>query len=272
MLLCVLLVLLFGIFSQLPSPVMDNPPSGVTVINYSAFVQQVKARNVRTVTMQGDELTGVLVHPLQGGVCVAPPTNTISNPFAPTPSSPPGAPACAMYARMPASGDAALLPLLHSSGVVIRVLPARQPPVWLNLLLRVAPILLLLFLLLSLPPRKGMFSLHTMDEKITQFARSRARRFEPAPRQRNPRPVSWPWPVQPSQPPPPAGPRKQLPPSVTFADVAGIDEVRADLEEARAAAAHPSTLRSFGGAHPTWGLARRPTWNGEDAAGQSPSW
>jgi ATP-dependent metalloprotease FtsH len=229
MLLCVLLVLLFGIFSQLPSPVMDNPPSGVTVVNYGTFVQQVKARNVRTVTMQGDDLTGVLAHPLQRGACVAPPTNTISNPFAPTPSSPPSAPACAVYTRMPASGDAALLPLLHSRGVAIKALPARQSSIWLNLLLRVAPIVLFLLLLLSLPPRKGMFSFHMMDERITQFVRSRARRFEPAPEQRNPQPVSWP--VQPFQPPPPAEPRKQHPPLVTFADVAGIDEVRAELEE-----------------------------------------
>ena len=48
MLLFVLLVLLFGIFSQVPTPVMDNPPSGVTVVNYSTFVQQVKARNMLT--------------------------------------------------------------------------------------------------------------------------------------------------------------------------------------------------------------------------------
>jgi ATP-dependent metalloprotease FtsH len=223
-LLFVLLVLLFGIFSQVPPPVMDNSPSGVTVVNYSTFVQQVKAGNVHTVTMQGDELTGVLAHPLRGGACVAPPTDTTSNPFAPLPSSPPVDPACAVYTRIPASGDTALLPLLHSSAVVITTLPARQPPVWLNLLWRVAPILLFLFLLLSLPPRKGMFSLHTMDDKITQFAKSRARRLERAPERRNPQPVVF-------GPGAPAEPRKPPASLVTFADVAGIDEVRADLEE-----------------------------------------
>jgi ATP-dependent metalloprotease FtsH len=229
-LLFVLLVLLFSIFSQVPPPTMDNSPSGVTVLNYSTFVQQVKARNIRTVTIQGDDLTGVLAHPLRGGACVAPPTDTTSNPYAPLPSSPLVDPACAVYTRIPASGDAALLPLLHSSGVVITTLPARQSSIWLNLLWKVAPILLFLFLVLSLPPRKGMFSLHTMDDKITQMAKSRARRFEPAPERRNPQPVVF-GPGAPVQAPPPAEPRKLPTPSVTFADVAGIDEVRADLEE-----------------------------------------
>ncbi len=230
MLLFVVLVLLFGIFSQVPPPVTDNSPSGVTVVNYSTFVQQVRAGNVRTVTIQGDELTGVLAHPLWGGACVAHPTDTFYNPFAPTLSSPPVNPACAVYTRRPASGDAALLPLLHSSSVVIMTLPASQPPVWLNLLWKVALILLFLFLLLSLPPRKGMFSLDGMEDKITQFAKSRARRFEPAPERRNPQPVVF-GPGAPVQAPPPAEPRKLPTPSVTFADVAGIDEVRADLEE-----------------------------------------
>jgi ATP-dependent metalloprotease FtsH len=227
-LLFVLLVLLFAISIQLQAPVTDNPPPGVTVVSYDAFVDQVKAGNIRTVTIQGNELTGVLAHSIRGTACVAHPAVTTNNPFSPATSSPPIDP-CTIYTRSPASSDFTLMPLLHSRGVVITTLPARQSPVWLNLLWKVAPILLFLFLLLSLPPRKGMFSLHTMDNKITQFAKSRARRFERAPEQRNPQPVSWP--VQPFQPPQPADPRKRPQPAVTFADVAGIDEIRAELEE-----------------------------------------
>jgi ATP-dependent metalloprotease FtsH len=74
-----------------------------------------------------------------------------------------------------------------------------------------------------------MFSLHTMDDKITQFARSRARRFERAPEHRNPQPVFGPG--TPAQAPQAAEPRKLPTSPVTFADVAGIDEVRAELEE-----------------------------------------
>ena len=179
--------------------------------------------------MQCDDLTGVLADSIRGEPCLAPPKDTIYNPFAPMPSPPPVDSICAMYTRIPASGDAALLPLLHRSGAMITTLSVRQPPVWLNLLWKVAFLMFFLFFVLSLPPRKGTFSLHTMGEKITQMAKSRARRFERAPEHRNPQPVSWP--VQPFQPPQHAEPRKLPPPAVTFADVAGIDEVRAELEE-----------------------------------------
>lgn len=222
-LLFVLLVLLFAIFSQLQPPVTDNPPPGVTVVSYNTFVQQVKTSNMRAVTIQGDELTGVLAHSIQGKACAAPPAITL---FSPLPPKDP----CTIYTRAPASSDFTLMPLLRSSDVVITTLPAGQSSVWLNLLWKVAPILLFLFLVLSLPPRKGMFSLHTMDDKIKQFARSRARRFERAPEQRNPQPVVF-GPGASAQPPEPADPRKLPTSSVTFADVAGIDEIRAELEE-----------------------------------------
>jgi len=39
-------VLLFGIFSQFQPPVTNSTPNGVTVINYSTFVEQVKAGNL----------------------------------------------------------------------------------------------------------------------------------------------------------------------------------------------------------------------------------
>jgi ATP-dependent Zn protease len=165
-LLFILLGLLFGISSQLQVPITDNPPSGVAVVNYSTFVQQVKAHNMLAVTIQGDELTGVLAHPLHRGACIALPNHTPPHPFAPMPLSPPVDSTCTVSTRAPASGDATLLPLLHSRGVVITTLPMRPSPIWPNLFWKVAPILLFLFLVLSLPPRKGMFSLHTMDDTI----------------------------------------------------------------------------------------------------------
>ena len=48
-LLVVAVVLLFGIFSQFQPPAATVPPRGVTVIDYSTFVRQVKARNVLAV-------------------------------------------------------------------------------------------------------------------------------------------------------------------------------------------------------------------------------
>jgi hypothetical protein len=44
-----------------------------------------------------------------------------------------------------------------------------------SLFWKVVPFMLFLFLVLNLPPGKGMFSLHTMDEKIKQMAKGRPR-------------------------------------------------------------------------------------------------
>src|SRR5256714_11515893 len=52
-LLAILTLLLFGIFSQLQAPNTDTTPGGVTAVNYSAFVEQVKAGNVLAVAFQG---------------------------------------------------------------------------------------------------------------------------------------------------------------------------------------------------------------------------
>src|SRR5258708_26505758 len=67
-LLFVLLVLLFGVSSQLQPPVTNNTPSGVTVIDYSTFVNQVKAGNILAATIQGNTINGLVVHPLSAGV------------------------------------------------------------------------------------------------------------------------------------------------------------------------------------------------------------
>src|SRR5438270_8408028 len=45
-LLVVIVVLLVGIFGQLQPPPTNTPPDGVTVIDYTTFVKQVKAGNV----------------------------------------------------------------------------------------------------------------------------------------------------------------------------------------------------------------------------------
>src|SRR5438093_13481639 len=54
-LLVVIIVLLVGIFSQFKPPPTNTPPDGVTVIDYTTFVKQVKAGNVLAVMIQGNE-------------------------------------------------------------------------------------------------------------------------------------------------------------------------------------------------------------------------
>src|ERR1700680_1578513 len=59
-----LLVLLFGVFSNFQSPVLNTPPAGEKVITYSSFLAQVKAGNMLGVTIRGNDLNGLLVNPL----------------------------------------------------------------------------------------------------------------------------------------------------------------------------------------------------------------
>lgn len=63
-LLALITALLFGIFSQLQTPGTDTTPSGVTAVNYSTFVEQVKAGNVLAVAFQGDTIYGLPASPL----------------------------------------------------------------------------------------------------------------------------------------------------------------------------------------------------------------
>src|SRR5215469_15812910 len=61
-LLCVVfIVLLFGIATQLPAPAVNNAPAGVTTIDYTTFIGQVKTANVEAVVMQGDTVNGLLL-------------------------------------------------------------------------------------------------------------------------------------------------------------------------------------------------------------------
>src|SRR5437763_16645965 len=59
-----MIVLLFGIFSFFTAPTTNTAPSGVTVVNYSTFVGQVKAGNVIGVTIRGNEINALLAAPI----------------------------------------------------------------------------------------------------------------------------------------------------------------------------------------------------------------
>src|SRR5258708_40289322 len=63
-LLAILTLLLFGISSRLQAPSTDATPRGVMAVNYSTFVEQVKAGNVLAVAFQGDNVYGLSARPL----------------------------------------------------------------------------------------------------------------------------------------------------------------------------------------------------------------
>src|SRR5258706_7405395 len=108
-------------------------------------------------------------------------------------------------------------------------------PVWLTLLWRFAPILLLVLVMsLLLAHRNGVRSARAMDDRVAQIGKSRVRRFERAKETSHVR--STPDKISgrgrtPSSPGGGTTVSKVAPPPVTFQDVAGIDEVRAEVEE-----------------------------------------
>src|SRR5258707_38851 len=246
-----LVALLFGVSSQLQVPSTNAPPSGTTAVDYSTLVTQVKAGNVVAVTIRGNEVNGLLAQPLQQVQAGTSARATITpnqraadfaalsrfvgagSVWANLPPASAIDPSRLIYTRIPAGGDAALTSVLLSNDVIVNTLPVQQTPAWLSLLWRFAPfVLLVLIFALILTPRNSGRSTRALDERISQIGKSRARRFErakegPAPSRAPEKSANATRPVN----PPTAAARKPLEPVVTFADVAGIDEVRAELEE-----------------------------------------
>ncbi|HZU04073.1 MAG TPA: ATP-dependent zinc metalloprotease FtsH [Ktedonobacteraceae bacterium] len=258
-LLLLIVVLLFGVSGQLQAPSANSVPNGVTAIDYSTFVKQVEAGNVIAVTMQGNEINGLLTHPLsQANTPTVQATNAAmgnkSNPYqqdyvawtryvnvnSPTWSNPAAAPPISVdriiYTHEPSGGDMQLSSLLLSKHVIVNTLPITGTSGWIALIGRFAPmILLVVFLLIFLSSRNGSTrSSRPLDDRVTQMGKSKVRRFERAkeagilqPRSDKPSNATTPA----TSIAKPITPRVSLDPPVTFADVAGIDEVRTELEE-----------------------------------------
>jgi cell division protease FtsH len=123
----------------------------------------------------------------------------------------------------------ALTSLLEKNGVVVNAQPLDTgPPWWESLLLGFGPTLLFLLLLFFLFRRAG-----NVQNVLGQFGRSRARRYQ----------IS--------------GDR------VTFADVAGIDEAKAELSEVVDFLRHPDKYRKLGGRIPHGVLLSGPPGTGK---------
>jgi cell division protease FtsH len=164
-------------------------------IPYSTFIDQVRAGNVKSVQINGDTITGVFNTPIVW------PTSTPSAAQGGTPTAAAGAAATPQtYAdfrtNFPADvGDTRLLPLLEQQNVVVNVSPPATP--WLTILLSYGlPILAVVGVMVWLGRRATQG-----DSGIFSFGRTQARRYEENRRR------------------------------VTFDDVAGADEAKADLEE-----------------------------------------
>jgi ATP-dependent metalloprotease FtsH len=254
-LLAAVVPLLFGIFSRLPAPDLTPAEPGTTTIDYSTFLAKVRAGNVQVVNLQGQEVVGALARPLSEDRVTPTPQTGMTQQQAVTAFdawyySPGGdypnegagnaaatpllQPAQLFSTRLPEFGDAGLIPLLLSKHVVIKTQPTTPPPQWLSQLWKLLPFFVFILLLLrALNPDRRIRSSGAPGDFMS-FNPSRnhsepERRNAPAPqaplkdtsaRAKAVR-VSTPSPVSPDLQPPP----------VTFADVAGIDEVRQEVEE-----------------------------------------
>jgi cell division protease FtsH len=177
---------------------------------YSVFRDQVQAGNVKSVQINGSSITGVFAHAI---------------PWTPTPIpnyTPPVSEATALAEATPALyadfatyfpqdvGDATLLPLLEAHGVQVNVAPPPSPLIP-DLLMTALPVILLVVALLwmgrqAAQAQGGAFS----------FGRSKARRY--------------------------TGEESK----VTFADVAGEDEAKTDLQEVVDFLREPQKYHSLG--------------------------
>ena len=132
--------------------------------------------------------------------------------------------------EIPAFADNdALSQLLQKKAVVVNAQPLDSgAPWWQNLLLGFGPTILFIFLLFWLMRRAG-----NVQNVLGSFGRSRARRYQPT------------------------GDR------VTFADVAGIDEAKAELTEVVDFLRHPEKYRKLGGRIPHGVLLSGPPGTGK---------
>lgn len=251
-LIVVLCALILAICARLPGPGASDPTDGSQVVDYTTLMHQLQSGNVSAVAIQDDNVHALLKSPLQS-------TKNIAKTSQDAPIDPAvwyrvlanndsvvaasqdttALEQHTLYVRIPANGKDLLMTQLESSHVYVNVLPAPQPSVLLTILIRFAPLLLvigLLFVFFVMRQKQNPFG--SMDDRINQIGKSRARRFD-----RLPEGVS---PTQPQtrsfKPLPgmrgsstavnkPVTAQASTIPSVTFADVAGIDEVKSELVE-----------------------------------------
>ncbi|GAC1394564.1 MAG: hypothetical protein NVS4B11_21090 [Ktedonobacteraceae bacterium] len=273
--------LLLGIFSQLHAPATSSAPNGVTTIDYSTFMQQVNAGNVVAVVIQGDEVNGLLQRPStqrmplmsqreQQDASQAYTTwmhyidvgNTAWNASTTSLNT-----ARFVYTRIPMGGDTQLTPLLLKNQVKISTFPVAQSSNLLTLIGKFAPLLLMIVvLLLFLKSRNGPRSTRQMDERITRIGQSRAKRFirtKETEAQAKPEKSSTPSRATTKQGTQGAAPHVNLAPPVTFADVAGIDEVRTELEEIVQFLRSPERFNKLGAHIPRGALLVGPPGTGK---------
>jgi cell division protease FtsH len=201
---------------------------------YTAFLAQVRADNVARVRLAGADISGDFIKPVRW------PESTPSTPSSTPPpaEAPSGAPVQpgpttpttykAFQTTFPeVVGDSTLLPLLEAHHVVVEAAP--PPSHWLTILfIEGLPTLLLVGFFVWMGRRAGQ-----NQSSLFNFGRTRARRYT----------------------------RDQ--PAITFDDVAGADEAKAQLEEEVDFLSHPQKYHALGARIPRGVLLVGPPGTGK---------
>lgn len=204
-----------------------RPANPTADIPYTAFLDQVQADNVAKINLTGDEISGTFVQPVIWPTQESKGTPATSPTSAPTP-----APTPASYNRFTttfpeAVGDPALMGLLEAHGVEVAV--SRPPSPWFTTLLVDGLPLLLLVAFFVWMGRRGMQN----QTGIFNFGRSKARRYT------------------------------SDHPDVTFADVAGADEAKAQLQQVVDFLRNPTKYHQLGARIPRGVLLVGPPGTGK---------
>ncbi len=213
--------------------VLGQRETGTPVLNvpYSVFWQQLSGHNVAEVSFQGSVITGKLKQAITyPAAAVAPSSAGTATPQgAPSPAATPVSQTSDSFqSQLPDFGDPALMPLLKDEGVKITAAPAAATPLWMALLINIAPWVLLIgaFVFLSRRASQG-------QQSVFGFGKSRAKRY--------------------------VGSEARI----TFADVAGVDEAKADLQDIIDFLCHPERYQKLGGRIPRGVLLVGPSGTGK---------
>lgn len=255
-----IIILLVGIFAQFQAPAVEDIPAGETSINYSVFLSQVNAGNVMAVIIRGAGINALLQTPLKLANRQKPSLSaaqrtaqleawtryagSLGASLDTLPSDIDRA--RLVYTILPAHGQAQLMPLLISQHIAVTTQAAAQTPGVLNVIGKFAPLLFLAILLaIVLVPRKQGRLPQNINEQSAQFTRkhiqpvnNKANKARDGQEKKTAPPFSLAgksnharYPARPSSSSTGGQAVEVKTLATTFADVAGIDEVRVELEE-----------------------------------------
>ncbi len=249
--LATILLLLLTFLQQIPWPVRDPAPAGVVIVDYSSLVKEGQAGHVLAATFRGTEVNALLTHPFSSEDKQVPAEARTSfsaeetadieawSGYVHGEASWPNVanaseinPTRAIYTYVPADDETALNAILIANNAFILNLPVSQPSPWLLLFWRLLPILIVCgLLLLLLASRKGSSLNQITNDNMSEMGKHRAHHFENRQEREKKKHVSKSNIDKGREFSDGVAPSIGAEPTVTFADVAGMDEVRLELEE-----------------------------------------